>query len=148
MYSRRAAGKELGARRVSFLADPTLCFYTKKTKYAASVITYSPSHIEEVRVLMSLSPKLLPEVPGLWRREGLKGWFSVLLPALPYISSWLLKCVATPYEGRNIANQWKVAVLERILLVSVWRKKRRRPGPGAVAGKGASLHGPHEVHPR
>ena len=43
--------------------------------------------------------------------------------------------MATPYEGRNIANQWKVAVLERILLVSVWRKKRHRLGPGAVLGR-------------
>ena len=88
VYSRRAARKELGARRVSFLADPTLRFYTKKTKYAASVITYSPSHIEEVRVLMSLSPKLLPEVPGLWRREGFKGW-GLLASTQPSLTSHL-----------------------------------------------------------
>ena len=148
MYSRRAAGKELGARRVSFLADPTLRFYTKKTKYAASVITCSPSHIEEVRVRMSCLPSCSLKCQASGGERGSRAGFFQLLPALPYISSWLLKCVATPYEGRNIANQWKVAVLERILLVSVWRKKRRRPGPGAVAGKGASLHGPHEVHPR
>ena len=54
---------------------PTLRFYTKKTKYAASVITNSPSRHWRGQDVDVLSPKMLPEVPGFLRREGPQGWF-------------------------------------------------------------------------
>ena len=75
------------------------------------------------------SPKMLPEVPGFWRREGLRAGLCLSLPALPHISSWLLKMRGNASnEGRKSVNHRRVAVLRRILL-RMCGEKRERLGP-------------------
>ena len=96
------------------LPAPDTPFPHKEHKIGFPVITCSPSQHGRSQDVDILSPELPREVPRFFRRGGFKGRFSKL-PALPYISSRQLKCVATPRTRGGRASIKERAVLRKIL---------------------------------
>ena len=87
-------------------------------------------------------------MPGFWRREGYKGWFC--LSSQPSLTShrgcWNVWQRLTRGGISLISGKWLFWKEFYLCLCGVKRGVGR--ARGQVAGKGASLHGPHEVHPR
>ena len=94
------------------LPAPDTLFPHKEHKIGFPVITCSPSQHGGSQGVDISSPELPREVPRFFRRGGFKGRFSKL-PALPYISSRQLKCVATPRTRGGRASIKERAVLRK-----------------------------------
>ena len=106
------AGREGGRLVPPSLPAPDTPFPHKEHKIGFPVITCSPSQHGGSQDVDILSPELPREVPRFFRRGGFKGRFSKL-PALPYISSRQLKCVATPRTRGGRASIKERAVLRK-----------------------------------
>ena len=127
------------------LPAPDTLFPHKEHKIGFPVITCSPSQHGGSQGVDISSPELPREVPRFFRRGGFKGRFSKL-PALPYISSRQLKCVATPRTRGGRASIKERAVLRKILHFVV-RCEWRSSWPEAIAKKSTFLHGPRQSSP-
>ena len=106
------AGREGGRLVPPSLPAPDTPFPHKEHKIGFPVITCSPSQHGGSQGVDISSPELPREVPRFFRRGGFKGRFSKL-PALPYISSRQLKCVATPRTRGGRASIKERAVLRK-----------------------------------